>query len=123
MSYNDEIQEILDNVMGNYRGLNTFVMNHTIDMINNSEVLSNSVNNTNNKSYMTSSDEMVDNIPDGKTPNIIISKKRSFEAALDYKDGKTLVLNFASNHSIGGSPWTAGAQEESLCRISTLYPC
>ena len=33
------------------------------------------------------------------------------------------MLNFANNHHVGGSPWSAGAQEESLCRCSTLYPC
>ena len=32
-------------------------------------------------------------------------------------------MNFANNHSVGGSPFSAGAQEESLCRTSTLYEC
>lgn len=36
---------------------------------------------------------------------------------------KVAVLNFANNHSIGGSPFSAGAQEESICRCSTLFPC
>ena len=36
---------------------------------------------------------------------------------------KVAVLNFANNHSIGGAPFSAGAQEESLCRCSTLFPC
>ena len=33
------------------------------------------------------------------------------------------VLNFANSRSIGGAPYSAGAQEESLCRCSTLLPC
>lgn len=53
----------------------------------------------------------------------IVSGKRSFEAARDYIGKKTAVLNFANNHSIGGAPFSAGAQEESLCRCSTLFPC
>lgn len=55
--------------------------------------------------------------------NIVISGKRSFEAAKGYNGKKVAVLNFANNHSIGGAPFRAGAQEESLCRCSTLYPC
>ena len=31
--------------------------------------------------------------------------------------------DFANSHSVGGAPWSAGAQEESMCRTSTLYPC
>ena len=53
----------------------------------------------------------------------IVSGKRSFEAAKDYKGKKVAVLNFANNVSIGGAPYSAGAQEESLCRCSTLLPC
>lgn len=55
---------------------------------------------------------------------IIVSGKRTFEAAVGYKGMKTAVLNFASAVSPGGGV-TGGsfAQEESLCRSSTLYPC
>lgn len=53
----------------------------------------------------------------------VCSGKRSFEAAQAYKGRKTAVLNFANNHAIGGAPYHAGAQEESLCRCSTLLPC
>ena len=54
---------------------------------------------------------------------VIVSSKRTFEAASFYKGKKVAVLNFANNHSIGGAPYSAGAQEESLCRCSTLLPC
>lgn len=53
----------------------------------------------------------------------VVSGKRSFEAAKCYQGKKIAVLNFANNHSIGGAPFSAGAQEESLCRCSTLYAC
>ena len=53
----------------------------------------------------------------------VISGKRSFEAAKGYSGKKVAVLNFANSHSVGGAPFSAGAQEESLCRCSTLYPC
>lgn len=54
---------------------------------------------------------------------IILTGNRTFEAARQYTGKRVAVLNFANNHDIGGAPFSAGAQEESLCRCSTLYPC
>ena len=55
---------------------------------------------------------------------IVVSKKRSFEAASQYKGKKICVHNFASASNPGGGVTRgANAQEECLCRCSSLYFC
>lgn len=55
---------------------------------------------------------------------IIVSKKRTLEAAAAYKGMKTAVHNFASASNPGGGVERgANAQEECLCRCSGLYFC
>ncbi len=63
---------------------------------------------------------------DGETyeteAEIVVSKKRSYEAATGYKNKKVCVHNFASATNPGGGVTKgSSAQEECLCRCSTLY--
>lgn len=57
---------------------------------------------------------------------VVVSRKRSLEAAEAYaKQGKKVcVLNFASATNPGGGVVNgSSAQEECICRCTTLYPC
>lgn len=55
---------------------------------------------------------------------VIVTKKRSYEAASAYKNQKVCVHNFASASNPGGGVTRgANAQEECLCRCSDLYFC
>lgn len=57
---------------------------------------------------------------------VVVSEKRSLEAAESYvkKGKKACVLNFASATNPGGGVINgSSAQEECICRCTTLYPC
>lgn len=74
---------------------------------------------------------LANDVIDCKTSNIrnggvVVSSKRTLEASENYaKQGKKVcVLNFASARNPGGGVKNgSNAQEESICRCSTLYPC
>ncbi|MBO4820006.1 MAG: TIGR02452 family protein [Prevotella sp.] len=108
----------------NYRKINYDVMIDTKRCYESMPELKEAVEDSIARQFMVAEEECIDQpIAEKTSTRYIVSGKRSFEAAKGYAGKKTAVLNYANNHFIGGAPFSAGAQEESLCRCSTLYPC
>ena len=107
-----------------YREINFKVMSDTQRRYETIPELMRAVEWSIENQYMVAEEENIV-LPETDTidTRYIVSGKRSFEAAKEYSGKKVAVLNYANNVSIGGAPYSAGAQEESLCRCSTLLPC
>ena len=82
---------------------------------------------TNNQVFIAESkNAIVPSAYKSQKAEVIVSEKRSLEAAEVYaKQGKKVcVLNFASATNPGGGVVNgSSAQEECICRCTTLYPC
>ncbi len=62
----------------------------------------------------------------GRAGNVVVSRKRTLEASESYAkhNKRVCVLNCASATNPGGGVvHGSSAQEEAICRCSTLYPC
>lgn len=113
--------------MKDRREINIEVFEDTMKHYKSNPTLKAAVSNSVAKQKFTAADETV-GLPQcaGYSPTVTVSGKRSLEAAVEYtKQGmKTCVLNFASASNPGGGvTHGSSAQEESICRCSTLYPC
>lgn len=110
--------------MIDYRRINRSVMTDTKKQYETVPALRAAVEYSIAHQFMVAHEDNIDQpVAQESHTQYLVSGKRSFEAAKAYKGKKTAVLNFANNHAIGGAPYSAGAQEESLCRCSTLLPC
>ena len=108
----------------NYRQINYEVMSDTVNCCDTIPELTKAIEHSIANQFLVEEEDNIDQpLSDKKKSKYIVSGKRSFEAAKEYAGRKVAVLNYANNHSIGGAPFSAGAQEESLCRCSTLLPC
>lgn len=113
--------------MQDKRQLNTEVFEDTMRQYKSNTILKAAVSTSVANQRFTGANETVE-LPQSKGyPTFVtVSEKRSLEAAVEYskQSMKTCVLNFASASNPGGGVlYGSSAQEESICRCSTLYPC
>ena len=106
-----------------YREINNYVMTDTKELCETNPRLIDSIEQSINSCSIIYEEDNIDVSPKSWNTKIIVSNKRSYEAAKSYKWKKVAVLDFANNHAPWWAPFSAWAQEESMCRCSTLYPC
>ena len=105
------------------------IFEDTMDFISEEEDLFDKVEYSKRETEMIPADEYYELAEPGRAGSILVSKDRTLEAAMRYafsdehSEKKIAVLNFASATNPGGGVEDgSSAQEESLCRCSTLFP-
>lgn len=110
-----------------YRKIKIF--NDTLKQCHENEKLAGAVINSINGTKLYYADDYPEIIYNqNNVCRLSVTSERTFEAAENlkkiYPDSRTGALNFASAVNAGGGvALGASAQEECLCRCSTLYPC
>ena len=105
---------------------NVKIFEDTVELTESSKPLLMSIMNTwNSQQFIPVGAEIT--IPEthqDQEARIIVSSKRTLEAASAYEGKNVCILNFASATNAGGGVTNgSSAQEESICRCSTLYFC
>ncbi len=105
---------------------NVEIFDNTMALCGTDDDLKRNISKTAEKQLLILEDNVIPNFKPSYKENadVIVSDKRTFQAAESYAYAgkKVCVLNFASATNPGGGVLNgAGAQEECLCRCSTLY--
>jgi uncharacterized protein (TIGR02452 family) len=111
---------------GNFRQINYRVMTDTLRLCESDPILANAVQSSLSHEKIYWGNVPI-NAPVSKAeqskPKIAVVSADTLSAAARYQGRKIAILDFASGYTAGGSPFSAGTQEECLCRSTTLYPC
>ncbi|MDD6098256.1 MAG: TIGR02452 family protein [Oscillospiraceae bacterium] len=105
------------------------IFEDTMDMCWDNPVLSDAIDDTVERTVLYGADTPLKDVKGGfAETKINVTDERSLAAAQrlhgEYPDSRIAVLNFASATNPGGGVKSgSSAQEESICRCSTLYQC